>query len=719
MRRRVHSSFGWLAGCLLASTAMAGSPAYLVRVPVPVTGAVDTIVIRSIDRIRGEVARRPQQPDRCTVVLEFWPTDDASDAPRSSFAEAYQLASYLTGSGLNDLRLIAYLPKSVAGHAVLPVIACEQIIMHPDAKLGPATTGDAAVSATVRSAYREIASQRRTVPVAVALGMVAPDVTVYRVTTDGGVRFELEDDLPSVRESENIKSIDTLIPAGEAGQFSGQTLRVDLGFASHLAVDRRSLAAALDVPVSMLEPDPSLGASWVPIRVDLDGLITEKKVDRAIRMIEERIRIGSVNFVCLYLNSPGGSPEASLQLAGFLAELDSSQVRTVAYVARQALGDAALVATACDHLVIERTSTLGGPGDVNLNAEQLEAVRVAVQDVMRKKGRYWSLPMALIDPDLEINRYTLQGTNVVEFWCPDEWNAQPDPARWKPGEVVCEAGAFLTVTAENAEDLGIANFVVDRFEDLRSAYQMEGAMALVRPNWADEFIEFLASPQIAVTLLFFAGFALMAELSTPGLGAGGFVSAVCFVLFFWSQFLHGTATWLEVLLFITGLMCISAEIFLIPGVGIFGLGGGVLVIGALVLASQTFIVPRNDYQLQQLPKSMLTVVAAAGGVMVGLVLLRRFLEKAPFLRHVVLRPPEGEELQKRQRRETLSDLSWALGRRGVTTTPLMPSGKARVDVRLIDVVSDGEPLAKGTPIEVVAVEAYRVVVRAVDPAGSG
>ena len=146
--------------------------------------------------------------------------------------------------------------------------------------------------------------------------------------------------------------------------------------------------------------------------------------------------------------------------------------------------------------------------------------------------------------------------------------------------MISEAGTFLIVTPENAEDLGMANFVVDRFEDLRAAYQIDDELALVRPNWADEFIEFLASPQIAVTLLFFAGFALMAELSTPGLGAGGFVSAVCFVLFFWSQFLHGTATWLEVLLFVTGLFCIAAEIFLIPGVGIFGLGGGVLVMAS-------------------------------------------------------------------------------------------------------------------------------------------
>ena len=57
--------------------------------------------------------------------------------------------------------------------------------------------------------------------------------------------------------------------------------------------------------MSLLEPDPSLGASWVPIRIDVDGLITDKKVDRAIRIIEEWIGIGSVNFVLrVYRTAP-------------------------------------------------------------------------------------------------------------------------------------------------------------------------------------------------------------------------------------------------------------------------------------------------------------------------------------------------------------------------------------------------------------------------------
>ena len=81
------------------------------------------------------------------------------------------------------------------------------------------------------------------------------------------------------------------------------------------------------------------------------------------------------------------------------------------------------------------------------------------------------------------------------------------------------------------------------------------------------------------------GLALYIELHAPGLGIGGFISFVCFALFFWSHFLEGTAGWLEVTLFVTGCICLLTEIFVLPGFVIFGLGGGVLILTSIVLAS--------------------------------------------------------------------------------------------------------------------------------------
>ena len=61
-----------------------------------------------------------------------------------------------------------------------------------------------------------------------------------------------------------------------------------------------------------------------------------------------------------------------------------------------------------------------------------------------------------------------------------------------------------------------------------------------------------------------------------------------------------------------GALCIAIELFVTPGTGVFGVGGGTLIIVSVVLASQTFIIPRNTYQLEQLPYSLATVLAGGG-----------------------------------------------------------------------------------------------------------
>ena len=69
-----------------------------------------------------------------------------------------------------------------------------------------------------------------------------------------------------------------------------------------------------------------------------------------------------MNFICVWIDSPGGSPADSLNLANYLAGLDSNKRRTVAYIPNEARGDAAFVAFACDQIVMLPTAILGGPG---------------------------------------------------------------------------------------------------------------------------------------------------------------------------------------------------------------------------------------------------------------------------------------------------------------------------------------------------------------------
>ena len=76
------------------------------------------------------------------------------------------------------------------------------------------------------------------------------------------------------------------------------------------------------------------------------------------------------------------------------------------------------------------------------------------------------------------------------------------------------------------------------------------------------------------------------EAMAPGHGVGGLIAAACFLLFFWSHFLGGTAGWLAVVFFALGVGCIAVEIFLLPGTIVSGLVGSGLVLVSLVMAAR-------------------------------------------------------------------------------------------------------------------------------------
>jgi membrane-bound ClpP family serine protease len=433
------------------------------------------------------------------------------------------------------------------------------------------------------------------------------------------------------------------------------------------------------------------------------------------------------NFIWLELDSPGGSVLESVRLANFLADLDASRVRTVAYVAREARADAMIVAFACDHLVAHAHAVLGGGGAARISPNELADLREPIQLIARRKHRNWSLVTAMLDPSLVVHRYTQAGSNVSQFLSQEEFDAtigaQAPGAEgaggqgdWIQGEAITAPGQVLQIDAAQGEALGITRFVVENATQLQQLYQLQSMPPLIGPNWAFDLVDALASPQLAGILLFIGGFALIAELSTPGIGVGGFISAICFLLYFWSNFLHGTAEVLEVMLFLAGISFLAVEIFVLPGFGIFGLGGGALVFASLVLASQTFVFPTNEYQLYQLSRSMLTVAVAGIGVFFSLVGLRKYMQHVPFLGRIMLLPPAGEDLDDLQRRETLVDYAHLIGQVGITRTQLTPSGKAIFGNQVVAVISDGDLIAKGCEVEVLEVQGNRVLVRARDDA---
>lgn len=690
-----------LLACTVPSWSLpagAAPPTVVVPVRLPITGSRDEQVEGAI--VRRLDALRAQAPDRGVLILRFDPAQDG-EAAASDFGRSVELARFLCSERLSGVKTVAYLPASVAGHAVLPVLACEEIVMDPEAVLGPANAAESSIDATTRAAYAHVAGVRRTVPAAAAVALLDPDARVVVVTTqDEGVQVVDVRDLPAVRRRTAVLGEpEPLQPAPLS--LSGRRAR-ELGFVRLLARSPTELAQGLELDVRAVQAAPAIDGGWQPVQVAVSGPISASAVAGARSKIERAIA-GGANFICLRIDSPGGAPEQSLVLAAWLAGLDPAAVRTVAYVPKEARSDAALVALACDELAIAPAAILGGEGDGVVDERGGEAIAAAWRGaVANRRDRSWSLPVALVVPGLEVRRAERQGSGRVDFFGRAELAARADREAWQLGPPV--GTGPIQLSGRRAEELGLAAHVVDDFAALRKAYGLEGQVGLAEPGWADQLLTALASPELAWLLLLVGGAGLYLELKTPGVGLGGFVAMVAFIVYFWSQHLHGTSGWLEVMLFLAGIFCLAVEIFVLPGVGVLGLGGGLLVIASIVLASQSFILPTNDYQIRQMQWSLLGILGAGMGVALIGMALRHVLPATPVLRDVFLAPPlppPGDD----------GLLGAMLGAAGATTTRLAPAGKARIGGVVHDVTTDGELIEPGMPVRVVAVRGRRIVVR--------
>ncbi len=707
----------------------------LVRVHLPLTGNADQVLQSTISRVRDRLvdsATSNQDQRRPLLVLQLDPHSDGGKG--SQFERVLSLARFLSSREMASVKTVAFVPRSIRGHSTLLAISCEEIVMAPEATLGEAGVdeADGSLGQTVLGAYQEIAESRRTMPVALALGMIDASAEVLQIDTEQGVEFVLQRDFDRTQEQREILSEKTIVPAGTLASFEGRDGR-EFGFVKFLASDRQGLARALKVPAAAILEEDTLAGEWQPIIIDIKGPITPRMVNRIETMLRTAME-QRLNWVGLRIDSSGGDLAASVQLATTLAKLDANSVRTVAYVPAEARGGAALAALSCDQLIMHPEARLGAVEIVAAEpanelerqlqdqAEQDEvAQREAAKTSIRESlgplsEQSWSLLSAMIDPGTELFQYRDKTTGETRWMSEEEAAEQRNPAGWQKGAPLVEANEPVVIGGGQAAQIGLARQTVESFDELKQLFRLQEDPPVAQPNWALEFVEALASPSLAWILLLVGFYGLYIELRAPGIGVGAFVGSVSLLLFFWSQYLNGTAGWLEVILFFTGMIFIMMEVFVLPGFGIFGLGGGAMVIASIVLASLTFVRPHSEKDLEELTTSVGTLALAIFGVMICALVSRRYLPEAPLFRHLVLARLKPEERAELEDREMMVDYSHLLGKRGVAATHLRPSGKAEIEHQLIDVIAEAEPLDRGTPLEVVDAHASRVVVRATEPA---
>jgi membrane-bound serine protease (ClpP class) len=700
----------------------------LIRVRLPLTGNADAHIKTSIQRAVRQLRNLPPRinaedgaPRRPVLILELSPKGGPSGyGEGTDFSRAQSLADFLVGPELDGIKTIAYVPRTIKGHGVLVALACEEIAMHPEAEIGEAGIDEdsrRAIKPNIVRMYQQVAAARDSVPKAIAIGLLDPSVEVLKVETDQAREFVLRDEIEQLKKNHTFVSPPEMIkPAGSKWSIAGRVgSRYDV--VGLLASDREALRHGLAVKPEAVVEDQSLVGDWNPVIVSLEGPITSRNARQLDTIITSETRDRGVNWIGVRIDSTGGNLVDCLRVADRLAGLDSNDVQSVAYVPMDASGGAALVALACDQLVMQPEAHVGGKGTVDLPLEDLPAAVESIKASVPTNSRHgWSLRAATIDPEIELFSYRNKTTGDVRTFSPEEAAEQTDEKDWEKGAQVKPAGEMLRLASHRAQELGVATHVVDSYDEFKQLYGFERDPRTAEPNWALELIEALASPGLAFVLLVIGFVGIYVELHTPGVGAGAFVATLAFMLFFWSNFLHGTAGWLEVLLFVGGVLFLLVEMLVLPGFGVFGLGGALMILASLVLASQTFVLPQSDSELKELRHSLTIVAGATLAVVAASIALRRYLPHAPVFRTMVLNPTTEEDLIELDHRESLADFSHLIGQQGIATTNLMPAGKAEFDGQLVDVIAEGLPIERGQAVVVTKTRANRVLVRAVDVA---
>jgi membrane-bound ClpP family serine protease len=173
---------------------------------------------------------------------------------------------------------------------------------------------------------------------------------------------------------------------------------------------------------------------------------------------------------------------------------------------------------------------------------------------------------------------------------------------------------------------------------------------------------------------------------------------------------QGTVEWLEILLILGGVVCLGIEMFVLPGFGVFGIAGLIMLGVGLLLAGQTFVIPTNNYQWQRTAQGIGQLGLITITLMGLAVLFRKQLAKLPMIRWFSLQPPtEDRELILFE--QTKEDLRTFIGWNGMTVSRCNPSGKATVGDRVFQVTSSGDWIDEESPIEVVEVQDTTLVVK--------
>lgn len=276
---------------------------------------------------------------------------------------------------------------------------------------------------------------------------------------------------------------------------------------------------------------------------------------------------------------------------------------------------------------------------------------------------------------------------------------------------VKQAGKVITLTTTEAIAVGYCEGKVTSIKEILEKNNVgEHTVETFRLGFAEKIIAFVLNPFVSGILITIIIAGIYFEMQAPGIGFPLLAAVTALVLYLVPYYLNGLAANWEIIALLIGVALLAAEIFVIPGFGVAGISGIILVVGSLVL-----IMLRNDYfNFDYVPFGDVSIalLSAVGGVAGGIIVLiglgARLTNTAAFKKIALV-----DTQQSSQGYTVNANTVNMIGKRGLAHTVLRPSGRVMIDDQMYDAFTRGEFIERGEQIEVVSTEGVALKVKKV------
>ena len=450
---------------------------------------------------------------------------------------------------------------------------------------------------------------------------------------------------------------------------------------SYLRSVRRVAATALVATVCfpvvpLLAVQDADVASGSVYRVPITGVIELGLAPFVERSIDEA-GLSGAEAVILDIDTPGGRVDAAERMADAISD---SEVPVYAYINRRALSAGALISLAAQGIYMRPGSVIGAATPVTGEGQRapekiVSAMRSSMRALAEARSLDPSVAEAMVDEQIEVAG-------------------------------VSEAGQLLTLTTEEAVELGYAQ-EIDDWDDLMEAIGATAGQVVEQDvNWAERVVRFLSNPVVSPFLLSLGFLGLLVEIRTPTFGLAGVAGALSLALFFGSHLIVGLAGLEGLIIFGLGVVLMLVEAFVIPGFGVFGVLGGVGVLAGVYMSMLGGIPIAEDFARAGgvLTTSLVLVLLSSWVLIKRLPSNRRLTNLGIFL---------GQETSAETGYTSAIRRADLVGAEGVAITDLRPAGTGQFGDERVDVVTESEWIEQGSGIKIVSSEGYRHLVRLV------